>query len=275
MERHGVSFNKGYGQNFLVNAAVPRRIAEECGAEAGDGIFEIGPGIGTLTAELAERFRKVVSVEIDGGLIPVLGETLAGFRNVEIINADVMKLDIRDLVARVFPGMRVFVGANLPYYITTPILMSLIECGAPFCGITVMVQKEVAERLASSPGDPEYGAVTASVSRYGTVSRLFSVSAGSFLPAPKVDSAVIKITPYAEKPYSVKDEKTLSRVIRGAFAQRRKTLLNSLSSEFTELTKDDVSRVLSGAGLEPSVRGERLGIKEFAAVSDGISEVMK
>lgn len=275
MERHGVSFNKGYGQNFLVNEAVPRRIAAECGAGPSDGIFEIGPGIGTLTAELSKVARRVVSVEIDGGLIPVLSETLSDAGNVKIINADVMKLDLAPLIESEFPGMRVHVCANLPYYITTPILMSLIECGADFAGITVMVQKEVAERLASKPGDAAYGAVTASVSRYGTVSRLFSVSAGSFLPAPKVDSAVIKITPYAVRPYAVRDEKTLSRVIRGAFAQRRKTLLNSLSSEFSELTKDDISAVLTGAGLDPAVRGERLGIQEFAAVSDGISEVLK
>ena len=270
IERHGFTFNKGYGQNFLTSEAVPRRIADACGAGPGDGVFEIGPGIGTLTAELSERCGRVLAVEIDARLIPVLGEPLSDRGNVKVLNADVMKLDLKRVVPEEFPGMRVFVCANLPYYITTPVIMLLIESGAPISGITVMVQKEVADRLCSAPGDPEYGAVTASVARFGTVSRLFTVPAGCFMPAPKVDSAVIKITPYEKKPYSVADEKTLSRVIRGAFAQRRKTLLNSLGSEFTELEKDEISRAIADAGLAPGVRGERLGIKEFAAIADGI-----
>ena len=273
MSRHGVTFNKGYGQNFLINEAVPRRIAEECGASPDDGILEIGPGIGTLTVELARRYKKVVSVEIDDRLIPVLNETLAEFENTEVINADFMKTDAKKLIADKFGGMNVTVCANLPYYITSPILMKLLESELELDNITVMVQKEVALRLCSKPGESDYSALTASVMRYGKVEKLFGVSAGSFMPAPKVDSAVIKISLFKEKNYSVKDEKLLDRVIRGAFAQRRKNLTNTLSTEFPEIPKSEMSVLLTGLGFGGGTRGEMLGIGEYAAIADAIYEI--
>ncbi len=270
MERHGLKFNKGYGQNFLINEAVPRRIAEECGASPESGILEIGPGIGTLSYELCKRYKKVVAVEIDTSLIPALGETMAEFDNFKVINADVLKVDLPSLIKEEFGDIPVTVCANLPYYITTPIIMGLLESGCDFDNITVMIQKEVALRLCAKAGDSDYGAVTASVNRYGSVSRLFNVSAGSFVPAPKVDSAVIRIKVDKERKYTVLNENMMTRVIRGAFAQRRKTLVNSFSSEFSELSKEELTEAVTESGFDPNVRGERLGIPDFAKLSDAI-----
>lgn len=272
MERHGLRFNKGYGQNFLINEAVPRRIAEECGALPEEGILEIGPGIGTLTVELCRRYRKVVAIEIDRSLLPALAETTAEFDNLKIVNADVLKVDLPTLLNEEFGDMPVTVCANLPYYITTPILMGLLESGCRFENITVMIQKEVAQRLCAKPGEADYGAVTASVCRYGTVSRLFTVSAGSFLPAPKVDSAVIRLVIDKERRYSVKDETMMTRCIRGAFAQRRKTLVNSLATEFSEFGKDELTAAVEACGLRADVRGERLAIADFAALADALTD---
>ncbi len=274
MERYGLKFNKGYGQNFLINASVPKRIAEECGALPQDGILEIGPGIGTLTCELCRRYKKVVAVEIDTGLIPALSEVTADFDNLTVINSDILKLDIGKLISEHFGNLNVSVCANLPYYITSPIIMGLLESGCHFDNITVMIQKEVALRLCSKPGDRDYGAITASVNRYGNVSRLFTVSAGSFLPAPKVDSAVIRIKVSKERSYSVESEEIMSRVIRGAFAQRRKTLVNSLGTEFSELSRDQLGNIVSSCGLPPTIRGEALGISEFALISNEISKIL-
>lgn len=274
MTRHGVSFQKKFGQNFLINPTVPERIAEAaCGEEKG-GILEIGPGIGTLTRELAERAEKVVALEIDTALIPILDETLADFDNVTVINQDVMKTDLDELVEREFlsKGMPVSVAANLPYYITTPILMKLVESRLPFDTITVMIQKEVAVRLCAPAGDSEYGAITAALSYYGKVERLFTVPAGCFLPAPKVDSAVIRITLYKEPPVSVKDEAMLFKTIRGAFAQRRKTLSNSLGTEFSALGKEGIANAIAAAGLEQSIRGERLTLEDFARLADALTQ---
>ena len=271
MERHGLRFNKGYGQNFLINEAVPRRIAEECGADSESGILEIGPGIGTLSTELCRLYKKVVAVEIDSSLIPALGETMAEFDNFKVINADVLKVDLPALIREEFGDMPVTVCANLPYYITTPIIMGLLESDCRFDNITVMIQKEVALRLCAKAGESDYGAVTASVNRYGSVSRLFNVSAGSFVPAPKVDSAVIRIKVDRERKYTVMDEKMMGRVIRGAFAQRRKTLVNSLSTEFSELSKDEIAEIVVSSGYRADVRGEKLDIPDFAKLSDAIS----
>ncbi len=270
MEKHGLRFNKGYGQNFLINEAVPRRIAEECGASPDSAILEIGPGIGTLSQELCKLYKKVVAVEIDTTLIPALDETMAEFDNFKVINADILKVDLTALIKEEFGDMPLTVCANLPYYITTPIIMGLLESGCRFDNITVMIQKEVALRLCAKPGDSDYGSVTASVARYGKASRLFNVSAGSFVPAPKVDSAVIRIEVDKERKYSVKDEKTMTRVIRGAFAQRRKTLVNSLSSEFSELNKEELTEAVVSASFAPDIRGEKLGIPEFALISDSV-----
>jgi 16S rRNA (adenine1518-N6/adenine1519-N6)-dimethyltransferase len=270
MEKHGLRFNKGYGQNFLINEAVPRRIAEECGAPSNSAILEIGPGIGTLSQELCKLYKKVVAVEIDTTLIPALSETMAEFDNFKVINADILKVDLPALIKEEFGDMPLTVCANLPYYITTPIIMGLLESGCRFDNITVMIQKEVALRLCAKPGDSDYGSVTASVARYGKASRLFNVSAGSFVPAPKVDSAVIRIEVDKERKYSVIDEKMMTRVIRGAFAQRRKTLVNSLSSEFSELNKEELTEAVVSASFAPDIRGEKLGIPEFALIADAL-----
>ena len=270
MSRHNLRFNKGYGQNFLINEAIPKRIAEECGADKNSGILEIGPGIGTLTCELCQLYKKVVAVEIDTNLIPALNETTAEFDNLKIINSDILKININELISSEFGDMNVTVCANLPYYITTPIIMKLLESGVKFDNITVMVQKEVASRLCAKPGQAEYGAITASVMRYGNVKKLFNVSAGSFIPAPKVDSAVVKIEIYKTPIYSTLSEICLTRCIRGAFAQRRKTLANSLSSEFCELTKESIADIIVDCGFEPTIRGEKLCIEELALLSDKI-----
>ena len=272
MERHGIKFQKKFGQNFLVNSDVPYRIADECGAGENDCVLEIGPGIGTLTQELCMIAGKVVAVEIDNGLIPVLEETLAEFDNVEVINSDIMKTDIKSLFEEKFDGKDVYVCANLPYYITTPILMLLLESRLPFKKMTFMVQKEVADRLCATPKDSDYGAVTASVSYYGEVKKLFNVSAGNFMPAPKVDSAVIQISLYEKPPVEVSDEKLFFSVIKAAFEQRRKTLVNALNGK-VGITKEQIALAITGIGLDVNIRGERLGIAEFAQLTDEIKRI--
>lgn len=270
MERHGISFQKKYGQNFLINDALPQKIADECGASKNDCVLEIGPGIGTLTRCLGDVAKKVVAVEIDRELIPVLGETLAEYDNIKVINADIMKTDIVKLYNDEFGGSDVYVCANLPYYITTPILMALLESGLPFKKMTFMVQKEVADRLCAAPGNSEYGAVTASVSYYGTVKRLFNVSAGNFMPAPKVDSAVIQIDMYDEPPFEVKDVKLMFKVLKAAFEMRRKTLVNALNGKFKP-SKEELVKIITECGFDANIRGERLSITDFAKISDCIS----
>ncbi len=274
MARHNITFQKKFGQNFLINQRVPENIAEAAcenrGEGKGLGILEIGPGIGTLTRELSARADKVVALEIDTGLIPVLAETLADCDNTTVINEDVMKSDLTALVEREFlsEGMSVSVAANLPYYITTPILMKLLESRLPFEAITVMIQKEVAVRLCAPAGDSEYGAITASLGYYGHCERLFTVPAGCFVPAPKVDSAVVRITLHKTPPVSVISEEFLFKTIRGGFAQRRKTLSNSLMTEFSNIGREGIVEAIVAAGLEPSIRGERLTLENFAALSD-------
>ena len=267
------SFKKKYGQNFLTNEKVIKDIASGClpsGVPGTDcGVLEIGPGIGVLTAELCRVARKVVAVEIDSSLLPILDKTLAEFDNVSVINSDIMKTDLTALVSEHFSDCAHFVvAANLPYYITTPILMRLLESRERFEAITVMVQKEVADRLCALAGSPVYGAVTASVSYYAKVTKLMNVSAGNFIPAPKVDSAVVKLTLYNEPPVSVKSEETFFKVIKGAFGQRRKTLPNALSSEFSHISRARIAELVSTAGYDPKVRGETLDISDFAAISD-------
>lgn len=278
MGRHGVSFQKKFGQNFLISPQVPVNIAEAAvetlnssAATGKRGILEIGPGIGTLTRELSSRADKVVAVEVDSALIPILAETLADCPNTKVINQDILKTDLAALIESEFlsEGYSVAVAANLPYYITTPILMALVESRLPFESITVMIQKEVAARLAADAGDPDYGAVTASLAYYGSVERLFNVPAGCFVPAPKVDSTVIRINLYKTPPVSVRDEQTLFRVIRGAFAQRRKTLANSLRTEFP---KELIPGSLEAAGLPADIRGERLSLEDFARLADALSQ---
>ncbi len=278
MSRHGVNFQKKFGQNFLINQSVPERIAEAAveNLESPCGILEIGPGIGTLTRELAERCDKVVALEIDSALIPILDETLADYPHASVINRDVLKTDLAELIEREFTlqGLNVAVAANLPYYITTPIIMKLVESKLPLASITVMIQKEVAARLVAPAGDSEYGAITASLAYYGEVERLFNVPAGCFLPAPKVDSTVIRINLHKKPPVSVKSEVILFRTIRGGFAQRRKTLANSLGSEFPELTREQFVSAIVESGLEPNIRGERLTLEDFARLSNAIERMI-
>ncbi len=268
MNEAGITFRKDYGQNFLINKIIPEDIADNCTDTEDSLIIEIGPGIGCLTAELAERYRRVVAIEIDKGLIPILDKTLAEYDNVTVINADVMKTDIADLVEKHSDGMPVSVCANLPYYITTPILMYLLESGVKFSTITVMVQNEVAARLAAKPGSSDYGAITAILGYYGTVKKLFKVPAGCFIPAPKVDSAVVRIDLYKEPLYNPKDEKLFRNLIKAAFEMRRKTLVNAISAKMPHIDKDVLTKAIISIGHPESVRGERLSTEDFVKLAD-------
>ena len=271
MSAYHLNFRKEFGQNFLTDRSVVEDIASECCATDQGTILEIGPGIGTLTYELALRHRKVIALEIDRGLIPVLDYTLNEFDNVTVINEDVMKTDLDALLAPAFAEGPVSVCANLPYYITSPILMKLLESRLPFDYITVMIQKEVADRLTSPAGGKDYGAITAVLAYYGEAEKLFDVPADRFMPAPKVDSAVIRIRLYKDdKPCRPKSEELLFRTIKASFAQRRKTLANTLSAGFPELSREQINTVIADCGHEPTVRGERLSIADFTALSDKI-----
>ncbi|MGN0568457.1 MAG: 16S rRNA (adenine(1518)-N(6)/adenine(1519)-N(6))-dimethyltransferase RsmA [Acutalibacteraceae bacterium] len=267
LSEHGFTFSKSLGQNFLINPTVCPRMAEACGADSDTGVLEIGAGIGVLTAELAKRAKKVVSLELDTRLIPVLAETLGEFSNVEVLNADVLKIDLNKLIDDCFQGMHVAVCANLPYYITSPVIMALLESRIPVDAVTVMVQKEAAARLCAPVGSRDAGAVTVAVNYYAQAEKLFDVSAGSFMPAPKVDSSVIRLNIRKEPPVEVSDEKFFFKVIKAAFGQRRKTASNSLSAGLG-IPKDKVSAAIAAAGFEPSVRAESLTMQELARLSE-------
>ena len=267
LSEHGFTFSKSLGQNFLINPTVCPRMAEACGADCDTGVLEIGAGIGVLTAELAKRAKKVVSLELDTRLIPVLADTLGEFSNVEVLNADVLKIDLNKLIDDCFQGMHVAVCANLPYYITSPVIMALLESRIPVDAVTVMVQKEAAARLCAPVGSRDAGAVTVAVNYYAQAEKLFDVSAGSFMPAPKVDSSVIRLNIRKEPPVEVSDEKFFFRVIKAAFGQRRKTASNSLSAGLG-IPKDKVSAAIAAAGFEPSVRAESLTMQELARLSE-------
>lgn len=275
MEENGLTFLKKYGQNFLINENIPIRTAEMCDDDASCGIIEIGPGIGTLTAQLAERFQKVLAVEIDTRLLPVLDITLAEYDNVTVVNADIMELDVNEIIDEHFKGMDVCVCANLPYYITTPIVMKLLESSARLKSITILIQKEVADRLCAAAGSADYGAITASVAYYAETKKLFSVSAGSFMPKPKVDSTVVKLSLYAQKPVTPIDEGLMFRIIKAAFLQRRKTLSNAVSNTLSDVSKQAVCDILEQMQLPSDIRGEKLSIKEFALFSDLLYTYMK
>ena len=268
----GTHLRKEYGQNFLIRREIPERIAEECTENEDSMILEIGPGIGCLTKELAERYGKVVSVEIDSHLLPILAKTLEEYDNVTVINQDVMKVDLQALVAEHSEGREVSVCANLPYYITTPILMALLESGVPFRSITVMVQAEVAQRLCAKAGDDTYGAITAVLGYYGETRRLFTVPASAFLPAPKVNSAVVRIDLYKEPRYLPKDKKLFFALIKAAFEMRRKTLVNAISAKLP-YTKEEVANALASIGLSDKIRGERLSTADFASLADALLEL--
>lgn len=268
MGEAGITFRKEFGQNFLINRIIPENIADNAAASEDTLIIEIGPGIGCLTKELAERYKRVVAVEIDKGLIPILSKTLADYNNVTVINSDIMKTDIQEIVDKYSDGMPVAVCANLPYYITTPIIMYLLESGVKFSSITVMVQNEVAARLVAPAGSSDYGAITAVLGFYGEARKLFKVSAGSFMPAPKVDSAVVKLDLYPEPKYFPKDEKFFRNLIKAAFEMRRKTLVNAINAKFSHLEKGRIAEALKSLGFPETVRGEKLSTENFVSLSN-------
>lgn len=271
-EKFGFSFKKGLGQNFLTSQEVIDKITDA--ADVSDGVLEIGPGFGVLTKSLAENAPKVVSVEIDSRLNEILEYTLSDFDNVKIINSDVLKTDLHRLIREEFGGKRISVAANLPYYITTPIITRLLEEKLDIKNIVVMVQKEVACRMQAKPSTKDYGAITLLCRYYTKPSIVTDVPAGLFVPPPKVDSAVLKLEILPEPSVKVLDEKTFFKTVKAAFSQRRKTLLNCLSASFP-IPKEVLSQILISADIEPSRRGETLDINEFGALSDKIFDYTK
>lgn len=268
LSRHGFTFSKKLGQNFLINPSVCPKIAEMGNAKKGFGVIEIGPGIGVLTNELAKRADKVVAIELDSRLIPILSETLAEHNNVKIINDDVLNVDLHKLIADEFEGLDVAVCANLPYYITSPIIMSLLESKLPVKSITTMVQKEAGQRLCAPVGSRDAGAVTVAVDFYSKAKILFNVSRGSFMPAPNVDSCVIRLDLRDETP-DVLDENYFFKVVRGMFSQRRKTLLNCVSGSLG-VDKSLVLKALEFANLKPETRPEQLSMPQIISFSDAL-----
>ncbi len=269
LSKNGFTFSKALGQNFLVNPSVCPKMAELSTADSETGVLEIGPGIGVLTKELCLRAKKVVSIEIDERLPAVLSQTLAEFDNVKIVSADVMKLDLAKLIEEEFPGMRVVVCANLPYYITSPVIMKLLESKLPIEAITVMIQKEVADRLCAEAGTRNAGAITVSVNYYATAKKLFDVSRGSFMPAPNVDSAVIRLDLKSEPDVFVSDEKKFFRMVKAAFGQRRKTALNAISAGMG-IAKPDVAAALEKSGLDLNIRAEKMTLQELATLCENL-----
>ena len=269
LAEHGFHFSKAKGQNFLVAGWVPQRIAEDAGVDSTAGVLEIGPGIGPLTQQLALRAKKVCAVELDKRLAPILEKTVGDFQNLEILWDDILNQDIPALVAEKFAGLRPMACANLPYYITSPILSALLEAEC-FESVTVMVQKEVAQRIAAKPGSADYSAFTVFCQYYAQPEILFDVPAGCFLPQPKVTSAVIQLKVRKTLPWDIADKATFFRTVRASFAMRRKTLQNGLASGFPELGKAGAAQVLAECGLSPSVRGETLDIEAFARIANEI-----
>lgn len=269
LQKYQFTFQKKFGQNFLIDTSVLERIVAAAQITGEDCVLEIGPGIGTMTQYLAERAREVVAVEIDRNLIPVLQDTLSGYNNVTLVNDDILKVDIRKLVEEKNGGRPIRVVANLPYYITTPIIMALLEGHVPLKSITVMVQKEVAERMQTGPGTKDYGALSLAVQYYAKPEVVANVPPNCFIPRPNVGSAVIHLVRYEEPPVEVKDEKKMFSLIRASFNQRRKTLANGLSNA-PELgvTREQVTKVLEELGLSPTVRGEALTLEQFAQLSN-------
>ncbi|MEE1116128.1 MAG: 16S rRNA (adenine(1518)-N(6)/adenine(1519)-N(6))-dimethyltransferase RsmA [Clostridia bacterium] len=273
MAMFGLNFQKKFGQNFLVNRSVVEDIADNCCDDADSTILEIGPGIGTLTRELAQRYKNLVALEIDRGFIPVLGYTLGEFNNTAVINEDVMKADIEKILAPYFEKGKVSVCANLPYYITTPILMKLLDSGLPFDYITIMIQSEVANRLCAKAGTRDYGAITAVLGYYGEAERLFKVEPYNFVPPPKVTSAIVRIKLYKDKPYKPLSEDCYFKTVKAAFEQRRKTLPNALSAFFADIDKEKLTQAVIDCGFSADIRGERLDVGDFCRLSDSIYQI--
>lgn len=275
LKKYNFNFQKRFGQNFLIDTHILEKIVDEAGIDEDDCVLEIGPGIGTMTQYLCERAGRVIAVEIDKALIPILNDTLSSYSNVEIINEDILKVDITNLCNKYNNGRPIKVVANLPYYITTPIIMGLFESGCPLESITIMVQKEVADRMKCGPGSKDYGALSLAVQFYSNPEIVANVSPESFIPKPGVGSAVIRLTRYEKPPVEVDDEKYMFALIRAAFNMRRKTMVNSLMSGNLGLTKEEILSAIDKLNLSPQVRGEALTLNEFAALSNILSKANK
>ena len=273
INKYSFAFQKKFGQNFLIDSNVLENIVEAAGITKDDFVLEIGPGIGTMTQYLCESARQVLAVEIDKMLIPILEDTLSEYDNVEVINQDVLKVDIKSLVEEKNNGRPIKVVANLPYYITTPIIMGLFESKVPIESITIMVQKEVADRMQTGPGSKDYGALSLAVQYYSDAKVMLNVSATCFMPRPNVDSAVIKLTRHQESPVEVKDESLMFRIIRASFNQRRKTLVNGLkNSSELDFSKEEITEAIKSIGKEENIRGEKLTLEEFAKLSNALGK---
>ena len=269
LQKHDFHFQKKYGQNFLIDTHVLDKIVEAADVSEEDFVLEIGPGIGTMTQYLCEHARQVLAVEIDRNLIPILQETLSSYNNVDILQGDILKQDIGAIAEKYNGGQPIKVVANLPYYITTPIIMGLFESRVPLANVTVMVQKEVADRMRAEPGTKEYGALSLAVQYYAEPYLAANVPPNCFMPRPKVGSAVIRLSARQKPPVEVKDEKLMFRLIRAAFNQRRKTLQNAITnSGELNFSKEETGQAITSVGLNPSIRGEKLGLAEFAALAD-------
>jgi 16S rRNA (adenine1518-N6/adenine1519-N6)-dimethyltransferase len=273
IQKYQFAFQKRFGQNFLIDAHVLEKIVSAAGITKDDCVLEIGPGIGTMTQYLAESAGQVIAVEIDTNLLPILADTLKDYSNVKVINQDILKVDINELVKEYNNGRPIKVVANLPYYITTPIIMGLFESNVPIDNITVMVQKEVADRMQVGPGSKDYGALSLAVQYYASPYIVANVPPNCFIPRPNVGSAVIRLTRYQEPPVQVKDPKLMFKLIRASFNQRRKTLANGLNnSPEIHLPKEVITTAIESLGKGPSVRGEALTLQEFAMLSDRINQ---
>ena len=273
IQKYEFMFQKKFGQNFLIDTHVLEKIISSAGVTKEDCVLEIGPGIGTMTQYLAENARQVVAVEIDKNLIPILGETLAGYDNVTVVNEDILKVDIKEIAEKYNDGRPIKVVANLPYYITTPIIMGLFESGVPIDNITVMVQKEVADRMQEGPGSKDYGALSLAVQYYAEPEIVAIVPPNCFIPRPNVGSAVIRLTRHKEMPVTVKDAEHMFRIIRASFNQRRKTLQNGLNnSPEIPYSKEKILAAIEQMGLPATVRGEALSLEQFAQLSDILGE---
>ncbi|MDD6572785.1 MAG: 16S rRNA (adenine(1518)-N(6)/adenine(1519)-N(6))-dimethyltransferase RsmA [Thermoflexaceae bacterium] len=276
INKYGFAFQKKFGQNFLIDSNVVEKIVRKADVTKEDFVLEIGPGIGTMTQILCENAREVAAVEIDKNLIPILRDTLSEYNNVTVINEDILKVDINALAREKNQGKPIKVVANLPYYITTPIIMGLFESHVPIDSITIMVQKEVADRMQVGPGTKDYGALSLAVQYYAQPEIILNVPASCFMPRPNVDSAVIKLTRHEKNPVEVQDEKLMFQIIRASFNQRRKTLANGLNnSSEIHLSKDVIEKAIIRLCGNPSIRGEALTLQQFADLSNIISDIMK
>lgn len=275
ISKYGFKFSKSLGQNFLIDGNIITNICEGAEISKSDGIIEIGPGIGTLTEQLAKYADKVIAVELDKKLIPILEETVGHLENVSVINNDILKVDLEKLIEEEFGGLDVKVVANLPYYITTPIIMKLLESRLNIESISVMIQKEVAKRMIAPPGNKDYGALSVAVQYYSNPKIIANVPSSVFIPKPNVDSAVIKLDIYKTPPVNVIDESIMFKVVKSAFGKRRKTILNALSSGVLDLDKETIAKILDKAQIDPKKRGEVLSIEDYALIADTIVKEIK